>query len=187
MEERDIIALILHGNTNAFASLVEKYQDMAFSIAFKMLRNKEDAEEVVQDAFVKAYKALPSFRGEARFSTWFYRILYHTSVSRYQGQFLTSLREETLDYIDEIPEENEELNHMEITERTAIIQAILRHMPPDEELLLTLYYLEECSINEIVQITGLSESNVKVKLFRARKRFYDLLKKYMKNEINVLQ
>lgn len=182
-----IIKQILAGNANAFAVLVQKYQDMAFSIAFRILGNTEDAEETVQDSFVKAYRYLSSFKGDSKFSTWLYQIVYNTSITKSKTQFQTTSYE---DYMqsnehDSLDETNG-LHYLEMSDRKEIIRKVLEEMPKDESVLLTLYYLEESNVSEIVEITGFTESNVKIKLFRARKRFYELLKVYMKDELKIL-
>lgn len=187
MEESQIIRNVLAGNTNAFALLVQKYQDMAFSIAFRILGNNEDAEESVQDSFVKAYKSLSSFRGSSKFSTWFYQIVYNTSVTKIRNQFQSTSYEDYMQSSDaDLLDESNGLLSLESSDRQEIIKKVLSNMPKDESLLLTLFYLEEFNVSEIVEITGFSESNVKVKLFRARKRFYELLTMYMKEEIKFL-
>lgn len=183
MDEQRWIESILAGDTQSFSCLVTKYQQMAFSIAFRILENREEAEEVVQDAYVKMYRALPSFQFGSKFSTWFYRIVYHTSLSALRQQRLFSgydeatpadLTDEDFDCASEILERND---------RKELIAKGLKNIPKDEALLLTLYYLEECSIDEIRQVTDLSVSNIKVKLFRARKHFYESLQFITKHEI----
>ena len=183
MDEQRWIESILAGDTQSFSCLVTKYQQMAFSIAFRILENREEAEEVVQDAYVKMYRALPSFQFGSKFSTWFYRIVYHTSLSALRQQRLFSgyyeatpadLTDEDFDCASEI---------LERKDRKELIAKGLKNIPKDEALLLTLYYLEECSIDEIRQVTDLSVSNIKVKLFRARKHFYESLQLITKHEI----
>ncbi len=185
--EQQIIASVLNGNTNAFAKLIEKYADMVFSIAYRILRNTEDAEEVAQDAFLKAFNALKYFRNDSKFSTWLYQIVYNTAINRARTQFKETSYE-NYNHINESDFEvySSELVNLESQDRRIIIEKMLSQMSPDESLSLTLYYLEECSIEEIASITGWRESNVKVKLFRSRKKFYELLKDYMKTEIDIL-
>ncbi|MDR1982061.1 MAG: sigma-70 family RNA polymerase sigma factor [Tannerellaceae bacterium] len=182
MEEHKWIKDVLAGDTHSFSYLVGKYQQMAFSIAFRILGNREEAEEAVQDAFVKMYRALPDFRFDSKFSTWFYTIVYRTSLTAYRKEPLfTDYNEAASAHIT--PEEaGNAASLLESNDRKAVISNVLKRLPPDESLLLTLYYLEECSVEEIHQITQLTLSNIKVKLFRARKRFYETLKHLMKHE-----
>lgn len=179
MDEQKWIERIIAGDTMSFSCLVAKYEKMAYTIAFRMMENREEAEEVVQDAFLKAYRALPAFQFECKFSTWFYRIVYRTVLTALRGQH------NFISYDDVAPAEleREEVEAasslIECKERKAVVSAVLHQLPPDESLLLTLYYLEECSVEEIRQITGLTSSNVKVKLFRGRKHFYETLHRTM--------
>ena len=86
MDEQKWIKSILAGDTKSFSCFVAKYQQMAFTIAFRILENREEAEEVVQDAFVKMYRALPSFQFGSKFSTWFYKIVYNTAITAQRKQ-----------------------------------------------------------------------------------------------------
>ena len=178
MDERQWIARILAGDTQSFSCLVAKYEQMAFTIAFRIIGNREEAEEATQDAFLKMYRALPDFHFESRFSTWFYRIVYRTA--------LTALRQQrpTVDYeaycTDLTTDELDSASAwLERKDRKKVVAQALKQLPSDESLLLTLFYLEECTIEEIHQITGYTETNVKTKLFRARKHLYVILKEKM--------
>lgn len=184
MDEQELIKDILSGDTQRFSYFVDTYQLMAYNIAFRIVGNREEAEEAVQDSFVKAYQALPAFRQGSKFSTWFYRIVYNTSVTTLRKQaFFTSY-----DDIQHLPVTADETEHaaslLERDDRKDILLKAMEKMPADESLLLTLYYMDECTVDEISDITGLTSSNVKVKLFRGRKHFYNILKHTMKHEIH---
>jgi len=183
MEEQLWITNILAGDTQSFSCLVAKYQQMAFTIAFRILQNQEEAEEVVQDAFVKMYNALPTFEFKSKFSTWFYKIVYNTSLTAQRKQNMY------VRYEDSGPEEvtNEEyesgITILEREDRKEVISHVMKLLPTEEALILSLFYLEENAIEDIHEITGLTVSNIKVKLFRGRKHFYEKLQQYMKTEI----
>ncbi|MDH6307022.1 RNA polymerase sigma factor (sigma-70 family) [Parabacteroides sp. PF5-5] len=186
MDEQIWIEKILAGDAQSFSCLVAKYQQMAFNIAFQITGNREEAEEVVQDSFVKAYHALASFRFGSKFSTWFYKIVYNTSITAQRRQS-SSVSYEDIHSVDITAEETDNaIKLLEREERKEIIQKALKKLPTDEALILSLYYLEECSVEDIRQITDLTLSNVKVKLFRGRKRFYEILKLMVKHEIHNL-
>jgi RNA polymerase sigma-70 factor (ECF subfamily) len=146
--------------------------------------NREEAEEAVQDSFVRAYRALPDFQFGSKFSTWFYRIVYNTSLTAQCRQPATAGYDNTVPEAVSNEETDNALAVLEREDRREIIQLVLQKLPSDEALLLTLYYLEESSVEDIHQITGLTLSNIKVKLFRGRKRFYEKLKSIMKHEIH---
>ncbi len=186
MDERKWIESILAGDMQSFSCLISKYEKMAFTLAFRIVGNREEAEEVTQDAFLKMYQALPEFRFESKFSSWLYRIVYRTALSALRKQSLFTDVEE-VDAADVTAEEIEQASALlEQNDRREVIRQTLKELPKSEALLLTLFYLQECSIEEICQITRLSNTNIKTKLFRARKHFYTALEQEMKNEIKDL-
>lgn len=186
-DEQRWIKRILAGDTQSFSCLVAKYEKMAFTIAFRIMENREEAEEVVQDAFVKAYHALPGFQFGSKFSTWFYRIVYRTALTALRGQRDFVSFEDAGNVELDVCEMEAASSLLEQEDRKAVVADVLKKLPADESLLLTLYYLEECSTDEIRQITGLTPSNVKIKLFRGRKHFYEALHDKMNlNKLDVL-
>lgn len=186
MDEKEWIKRIVAGDTQMFSCLVAKYERMAYTIAFRILGNKEEAEEAVQDAFVRMYRALPRFQFESKFSTWFYRIVYRVAISAVRQQHLfDEVPVETADTIT--PDERDSaLDLLQSEQRQEVVRRLLAQMRPDESLMLTLFYLEECSIEEIHQITSLTASNIKIKLHRARKHLYEKLREYMGKETKEL-
>lgn len=182
MDEKQLIHKILKGDTSAFGYFVDTYQDMAITIAFRVCSNKQDAEDIVQNAFVKAFHNLHTFRSDSKFSTWFYRIVYNTAITEtrataYNTEFVDYKQMDTSSYSD-----FDTMDQIEENERKAIVNEALDKMPGDEGVLLTLYYLEDNSVKEIAQITGLTDVNIKVKLHRARKRFADTVNLLMRHE-----
>lgn len=180
MNEKHRVQQVLSGNTSAFAYFVETYQDMAITIAYRICGNMQDAEDAVQESFVKAFRNLHAFLADSKFSTWFYRIVYNTVVTNTRTKMWVSDRELEMENAAHLTENDLEVN-IETAERQEIVQQILQKMPPGDALLLTLYYMEDNPVKEIVKITGLNESNVKVKLYIARKLFKDLLTKEYNN------
>jgi RNA polymerase sigma-70 factor (ECF subfamily) len=184
MEQKDdifYIEKVKSGQTNYFSYLVEKYQDIVFSIAFKVLKNREDAEEMAQESFIKAYKSLHTFKGKAKFSTWLYRITYNNCISEVRKKKIHFASTDDV----QIKDETEELNMDGIPEenRAKYVKAAMDKLPEEEYTLVLLFYFEEQSIDEIAKVTKLSESNVKVKLHRARKKLYTILNELLKEEI----
>lgn len=182
------IKQVLGGNTSCFSYFIEKYKDMAFSIAFRITNNKEDAEEAVQDAFLKAFKSLKTYRNEAKFSTWLYKIVVNTAVTKAKRKrnFITDT---DVTNAPDIAIENIEEVHknLEEAERKKIVENVLQHLIIEDRLLLTLYYLNENSIEEIAVITGIKAENIKMKLHRARKKLYIIMEKNLQMELkNIL-
>lgn len=173
----------LRGNTQAFSELVARYQDFVFTIAIRIVKVREEAEEVAQDSFIKAFEALSSYRGEAKFSSWLYRIVYRKALDYLRKQ----KRAKVYEVIEEITEGEMEpienaLEFLQMKERTEIIQKCLEQLPEQESAIITFYYFEELSVKEIAEITKLSQDNIKVKLHRSRKKLFELLKYYLTSE-----
>ncbi len=183
-DDKYYIDLILKGEINAFSVLVERHKRMVYTFVLNMIKVPEDAEEIAHDAFVKAFRSIGSFRNQSKFSTWLYRIAYNESVSFLRKKKLEvySIDEPRFNY-QEISETDQLINELNSREQKNIIMKALNYLPDDERSLITLYYLQECTIKEIQEITGYSESNIKIKLFRARKRLWDKLKSVFKEKI----
>jgi len=178
------INLIIEGNTNAFNILVDRYKDLVFSLALKMVKNREEAEEVAQDTFIKVFKSLSKFKGDSKFSTWIYKVTYNTCLDRLKK----TKREQQVVSIDDfntnqIKSIDNALDKMEDKEREKAIQDCINLLPSDDAFLLTLFYFEEQSLEEIAKVIGLTANNVKVKLFRSRKKLTSILKEKLEPEI----
>ena len=175
---------VLKGDTNAYAFLVEKYKGLVYSLALKILNNREEAEEVSQDSFIKAYKNLAKFEGKSKFSTWLYKITYRScldAIKKNSATYnITDINEIT---INQIAETESVLDGIERNERSEIINQCLQKLPEDERSILWLFYFKELSLKEIIEVTSLSEANVKVKLHRARKHLLTIVQKNVEPEI----
>lgn len=175
---------VINGNANAYAFLVEKYKAMVFSLSVKMLNNKEEAEEVSQDIFIKAYKNLSKFEGKSKFSTWLYKIAYRScldAIKKTKKKYnFTTINEIT---INQIQTTETILDGIEKKERSEIINNCLQKLPKDERTVLWLFYFKELKLKEITEVTSFSEANVKVKLHRARKRLLTVVKQNVEPEI----
>jgi RNA polymerase sigma factor (sigma-70 family) len=177
MQNNDIqlIERILNGDKSGYAFLVDRYKDLAFTIAYRILGRREDAEEVVQDAFLKAFQNLSSFRQKAKFSTWLYRIIYNTAISRHRQK---KTRWQSIDDI-KVPENAVDFQTDEEEDKHKTVETAMLQLPEDDRILLTLYYVDESSVEDLHSILGISQANVKIKLFRARKRLQELVTKTM--------
>jgi len=187
MEKRDdnhYIGQVMMGETAAFAPLVNRYKDLVFTIAMNITRNREDAEEVAQDVFLKAYQKLAGFRKESSFPTWLYRIAYNEAITKIRkNKILTlDLEEEIMEVIAE-EEVEEDIAGLDEQEQKQVITKILDKLPEIDRVLVTLFYLNSHPVNEICEVTGLRESNVKVRLHRVRKRIYSELQEILKKRV----
>lgn len=178
---------ILLGDTNAYTYLINKYKNMAFTIAIKIVKNTEDAEEVAQDSFLKAYEKLASFKGDSKFSTWLYTIVYRNSISKIRKKKIitTDIDSYILDNHStgvDFPQ----IESIKKGEQKKYVTEAINKLSETDAFLITLYYMNESSVDEIEQITGLSKSNIKVKLFRARKKMYNELSLLLKDELKAI-
>lgn len=185
-KENDLyyINLVIEGNTNAFAVLVDRYKDFVFTLSLKMLRNSNEAEESAQDTFIKVFRSLNSFKKESKFSTWLYKITFNNCLDRIKKQ----KRNRPIAELNEYTEQEAKslmsvLESIEETERKKMIQDCLNLLQPEENFLITLYYFNENSLKEISQIMEINENNLKIKLFRARKKLAGILKLKFEPEI----
>lgn len=183
-DDSTCIKRIKDGDNSAFAVIVDRYKDMVYTIIRKIVRSPEDAEELAQDVFLKAFHSIDSFREQSRFSTWLYRIAYNAAISKTRKKKLETgaIDEHIIENYtqDEIHENVFALNQHQKQE---FIDHTLSKLPEKEYLIITFYYKEECSISEIAEITGYSESNVKVKLHRIRKKLFNELGVLMKEKL----
>jgi RNA polymerase sigma factor (sigma-70 family) len=178
------IEQILEGRINAFAFIVERHKDNAYNLAFRICGNHEEAEEIAQDSFLKAYKSLSGFKMKSSFATWLYRIVYNSAIShvRIKKKGVLSLDDfpaDAVDFIGNNPSEDE----AELEYRSSLVNFALQKINEDERGLISMYYYEEMSTEEIAEISGISKSNIKVKLFRARQKMLEIIEKVEKKRM----
>ncbi|MFT3912380.1 MAG: RNA polymerase sigma factor [Ferruginibacter sp.] len=185
--EESYIRNIIKGDISQYSYFIEKYKDMAYTIASRITRNNEDAEEVVQDSFLKAYNGLSKFKANASFSTWFYKIVVNTSLTKAKRKLSFAAYVE-LDEINNVEDENINTAFATLAkaEQKKMIYEVLAEMEIEDNLLLTLYYLNESSIEEIFEITAIPVQNIKMKLHRARKKMYRIFEGKLNKEMQCL-
>ena len=181
------IEKVLQGDTNAFSYLVDKYKNMTYTVALKIVRNNEDAEEVAQDSFIKAYNQLHTFKGDSKFSTWLYTIVYRNAISKIRKKKITTTN------IDSFVIENHktdfdfpQIEAIKNGEQKKYVAKAINNLPEMDAFLITLFYLNESTVEEIKTITGLTKTNIKVKIFRARKKLYNELSLLLKDELKAI-
>ncbi|WP_295767359.1 sigma-70 family RNA polymerase sigma factor [uncultured Mucilaginibacter sp.] len=168
------IEKLVNGDESAYRYFIRTYKDMAFTLAVSIVKDNFMAEEVAQDAFIKAFNNIKSFNGRAAFKTWIYRIIVNEAFLRLKKEKKHQLVYFE-DYQADIADAND-LENLNESERFETINRAFKLMPPNEALALRLFYLEESSIKEIEVITGYTESNIKVLLHRGRKRMLTIIK-----------
>jgi len=188
LSDIELIAQTLAGNQAAYADLVKRHQRFVFTLAMRFAKGREDAEEIAQDCFIKAYRSLAAFEGQSKFSTWLYSIVYTTAMT-----FLRKKRVDT----DSIDDENTyiqvesqssafDVNNAENKSRSFYLNQAIGQLLPDDATIITLFYQGEQSLEEIGRALGMETNTVKVKLFRARQRLKEKLERNLKHEAKEL-
>lgn len=170
--EDQLIQGVINGDQKAIRHLLNEYQDYIYSICYSVLRTKEESEEATQDTFLKIIKALPRYVKKGKLSTWMYSVAYRTALDYLRKRKITEEigghdREDKGDIEERITDE----------EKRNALTKLIDKLNPRDSALIRLHYFEEMSIKELANITNLSESNVKVKLYRSRKTLAQLVKR----------
>ena len=176
LEDPDLVCKSLQGDMKAFEVLIDRYKQMVFTLACRIIRNKEDAEEIAQDTFLKAHNALETFKGESKFSTWLYKIAYYRSLDQLKKK-KRHISSVSLDQYrpTDIKEMSGVLDELERQDLVRIVKAAINRLNEEDSAIVTLFYFEELSIREIAEIVSLSPEVLKVRLFRSRKQLAILL------------
>jgi len=182
-DELNYIERILAGETNLYSHFVNSYSNSIYSLIVRIVLTNEDAEELTQDSFLKAFKKLDTFKGDCSFSTWLFRIAYNTAISATRKRkiefpmvdeaMMESVPDEAIETFFD-PDENE-IKLQKLEEAIAKLNV-------EEKTLITLFYTEDKSVAELAKVLDLTPENVKVKLYRVRKKLYVLMTKGNDNE-----
>jgi len=183
--DNEIISRVLQGEQNAYAELVNRYQGYVFTLTLRMIKSREDAEEVAQDVFIKAYRSLADFRGESKFSTWLYTIVNTTSITflRKKRLDIHSLDNERVFEIADGKDSGFRANLVEQKSRVNMVNEAISMLSPDDAEIITLFYKAEQNLEEISRILRLETNTVKVRLHRARTRLKEKMEKNFSEEV----
>ena len=189
LTDTEIISRVLKGDQHSFSALVDRYKDYVFTLVMRFIDNREDAEEVSQDIFIKAYRCLADFRGDSKFSTWLYTIVRTTSITFLRKKKLptTSIDQENTFLQLENQESSFKANLVEKKSRQSMVKEAIRMLSPDDAQVITLFYQAEQSLEEIGHIIGMEPNTVKVKLHRARIRLKEKMEKNFSHEVREIQ
>lgn len=178
---------MLAGNQAAYADLVKRHQRYVFTLALRFAKNREDAQEIAQDCFVKAYKSLAGFQQQAKFTTWLYTIVYTTSMTFLRRKKLEtySLDDDAV-FIEANNQPDFKLNLAEQKSQSYYINLAISQLLPGDAAILTLFYQGEQSLEEIAFVIKMETNTVKVKLHRARHRLKEKLEILLKGEAREL-
>ncbi len=173
------IQCVKAGDTTAFSYIVSAYQRMVFNIILRIVNNREDAEDITQEVFVKVFKSLHTFKEESEFSTWLYRIAYNTTLSEVRKRKIvhSSIEDDLSNVRDGVL--SEDIDGISTEEKVRYLELAMKSLPADEALIITMFYLNDQTIEQIGRITNLTQANVKVKLHRIRKKLAVEINKLM--------
>ncbi len=188
LNDNELISKVLGGDQQAYASLVNRYQNYVFTLALRFTKNREDAEEVSQDIFIKAYRALADFRGASKFSTWLYTIVNTTCITflRKKRLDIHSLDNERIFDTVASYDSGMHANQVEQKSRLAMVNNAIKMLTTDDAEVITLFYKGEQSLEEIAQILGIEANTAKVRLHRARTRLKEKMESYFAQEVKDL-
>ena len=175
-EESHIIKEILNGKTEQYEYFLDRYGQQVFVLVDRIVSCQEDAEELTQDVFLKAFQQLSSFKAESSFSTWIYRIATNIAISAVRKKRNDVLRLDDSVFANLSDTQVDAELEDESEEQMERLQQAMNQLEADERALITLYYLEEKPLAEVAFILGMTEGNAKVKLHRIRKKLYVLIK-----------
>lgn len=183
--DMEIISRVLKGEQNAYAELVNRYQNYVFTLTLRFTKNREDAEEVSQDIFVKAYRSLADFRGASKFSTWLYTIVNTTCITflRKKKLEIHSLDNETVFERVENQDSGMNANQVEQKSKLNMVNQAISMLGHDDAEILILFYKAEQSLEEISKVLGLETNTVKVRLHRARQRLKEKMESSFSEEV----
>jgi len=183
--DNEIISRVLQGEQNAYAELVTRYQGYVFTLVLRMIKSREDAEEVAQDVFVKAYRSLTGFRGEAKFTTWLYAITNTTCITflRKKKLDILSLDNEKVFETADSRDSGFRANLIEQKSRVNIVNEAIAMLNPDDAEIITLFYKAEQNLEEIARILKIESNTAKVRLHRARTRLKEKMEKHFSEEV----
>ncbi len=178
-KELQLLDRLKSGDQSAVSAFIDQYQHFVYSIVFRIVKSRVFAEEVSQDVFIKAYNSLDQFHGNSKFSTWLYQIAYRKALDKLRsGEVKAKYKTDQLDLMAYNQSDDSRTDRALLQrDLKKMIRNTMDMLPPDEAGILTLFYFKELSVAEVAAIVGYSQENVKVKLFRARKKLKALLEK----------
>jgi RNA polymerase sigma factor (sigma-70 family) len=186
IQDQEIIRQVLQGKKQAYAILVERYQNYVFTLVMRYIKNREEAEEVAQDVFVKAYRYLADFRGQSKFSTWLYTIVNTTCISflRKNKEQVVLIEEEQMHNLtNRLNMSDKPSDYSERRSEKQMMEQAIKQLPELDGQIITLFYQHEQSLEEIGAVVGLTANNIKIRLFRARQKLKEILQQEYKQEV----
>ncbi len=185
LNDNEIISKVLNGDHQAYAGLVNRYQNYVFTLVLRMVRNREDAEEVAQDIFIKAYRSLADFRGASKFSTWLYTIVNTSCITFLRKKRLDthSLDDDKVMEAADSQDSGFRANLVEQKSKQAMVSNAINLLNPDDVEIITLFYKAEQTLEEIARVLRIEVNTAKVRLHRARTRLKEKMETHFAAEV----
>lgn len=189
LNDNEIISKVLNGDQQAYAGLVNRYQNYVFTLTMRFTKNREDAEEVSQDIFIKAYRSLADFRGASKFSTWLYTIVNTSCITFLRKKKLEvhSLDNEKVFEAADNQDSGMRANLVEQKSRVAMVTNAINLLSADDAEVITLFYKAEQTLEEIAAILHVEPNTAKVRLHRARTRLKEKMEAHFAEEVHDLR
>lgn len=171
LEDRQLVMASKQGDQDAFSQLVQRYQRRIFNLVYRMLQQYEEANEITQETFLAAWQGLPSFRGDARFPTWLYRIAYNCALKQLETRKRDRALQVALQAEQALESEDRQIRseaQIDAHDRQALVQEHLSHLPAKYRIVLILRHLQEMTYEEMAEILKMPVGTIKTHLFRAR-------------------
>lgn len=186
--DTELINKVLGGDKAAYADLMKRHQRFVFTLALRFTKNREDAEEIAQDCFIKAYRSLNTFRNTSKFSTWLYSIVYTTAMTFLRKKKLDIQSIDTEVGLMNVESHVSDLGSDEVEHKSKMVfvNLAIDQLLPDDAAIITLFYQGEQSLEEIGQALGMETNTVKVKLHRARHRLKEKIENILHHEVREL-
>jgi RNA polymerase sigma-70 factor (ECF subfamily) len=188
LSDTEIIRKVLNGDQQAYSELVTRYKNFVFTLVLRFVKNREDAEEVAQDIFIKTYRSLSDFRGESKFSTWLYTIVNTSCLTFLRKKKMQTQSLDNEHVFDTVVSKDSgfRTNQVEQKSKITMVNKAIAMLNPDDAGVITLFYQAEQSLEEIGNILGLEPNTVKVRLHRARTRLKEKMETYFSQEVKDL-
>ena len=186
--DTELINKVLGGDKAVYADLMKLHQRFVFTLALRFTKNREDAEEIAQVCFVKAYRSLNTFRNTSKFSTWLYSIVYTTAMTFLRKKRLDVQSFDAEGVLPKVENRVSDLNADEVEHKSKMVfvNRAIDQLLPDDAAVITLFYQGEQSLEEIGQALGMEVNTVKVKLHRARHRLKEKIENILHHEVREL-
>jgi len=181
--EKEVVTRILKGDMRAFELLVKQYERLVFHVTSRLVKDEDDIADICQEVFIKVHKGLFRFNFQSKLSTWVAQVTYFTAINylkKYKNKQVDSYPDDIENYHFTNDNPEQLLTKKEVAN---YVEQLILQLPETYRTVITLYHLNEFSLEEIGEITGMPEGTIKSYLFRARKLLKEKVEVYLKKDM----